>query len=411
MDADRGVVDVCVRGLGIVGACLAIGCARLGLSVRLQSLPPREPAAVDDERVDAGAAARADIRAYSINPASKALLEQLGVWARLPADAVTPVHDIRVRGDDGTAALEFSAWQQCVDSLACIVDAGALEAAAVELARASAGVHVEASDAAGPARLLAVCEGRLSDTRAALGVSFVRQAYGQTAIAARLSCEHPHVNVAHQWFRAPDVLALLPMDRPEPGHGFALVWSLPTERAHELMALTSADFDAALFDATRGEVGRLHTRSALAAWPLALGRAQPIAGEGFVMVGDAAHQIHPLAGQGLNLGLADVASLTQVLSTREPWRSVGDARLLQRHVRRRAAPVAAMSGITDALHSLFAQPSTPVRVVRNRGMALVDRLAPVKRWLVGRASGDGQRGSIAAPLVEPAHAPIPNDPR
>jgi 2-polyprenyl-6-methoxyphenol hydroxylase-like FAD-dependent oxidoreductase len=104
-----------------------------------------------------------------------------------------------------------------------------------------------------------------------------------------------------------------------------------------------------------------------------------------VLLGDAAHVIHPLAGQGLNLGLADVAALAAVIAAREPWRGLGDERLLRRYVRQRAAPTAAMLGITDGLQGLFAEPDSPLRELRNNGMTLVDRIAPLKRWLAARA--------------------------
>jgi 2-polyprenyl-6-methoxyphenol hydroxylase-like FAD-dependent oxidoreductase len=106
-----------------------------------------------------------------------------------------------------------------------------------------------------------------------------------------------------------------------------------------------------------------------------------------VLLGDAAHVVHPLAGQGLNLGFADVATLCRVLAEREPWRDIGDAKLLRRYERERAAPTLAMGGLTDALEQLFASPGLPLRELRNRGLTLVDHLSPLKRWLTARALG------------------------
>ncbi|MGE5117154.1 MAG: FAD-dependent monooxygenase, partial [Betaproteobacteria bacterium] len=108
-------------------------------------------------------------------------------------------------------------------------------------------------------------------------------------------------------------------------------------------------------------------------------------GDGWVLVGDAAHVVHPLAGQGLNLGLGDVAALTRLLAGREPWRSPGDARLLRRYERERAVPTLAMGGLVDGLWQLFASPAPPLRELRNRGLTLVNHLAPLKRWLSARA--------------------------
>jgi len=237
------------------------------------------------------------------------------------------------------------------------------------------------------AALTAVCEGRASATRQRLGVAFERHAYGHRAIAARLVTDRRHGGTAHQWFRAPDVLALLPFDIPEPGRGYALVWSLPDARAEALMAAVPAEFEAALAEATGGAAGHLQLCSSRAAWPLQYGRAERWCGPGWVLLGDAAHVVHPLSGQGLNLGLADVATLRRVIAEREPWRALGDERLLRRYVRERAAPTWAMGQATDGLLRLFSHPSPGLRELRNRGLTLVNRLPLAKRWLAAQALG------------------------
>jgi 2-polyprenyl-6-methoxyphenol hydroxylase-like FAD-dependent oxidoreductase len=365
--------DILVRGAGVVGLAAALALARQGHQVAVLAEPAR-------------AAAAPDVRAYALNPASVALLQQLKVWDALPGDARTAVHDMHIEGDAPGATLDFSAWSQGTDALAWIVDAAELETALRTATRFAP--HITVVDAEPPAAALQLlAEGRDSATRRHLGARMPLQRYGQRAIAARLLSDQAHGGLARQWFRSPDVLALLPLDRPLAGHGLALVWSLPEDRADELLALTDAAFEIALNDATAGAAGKLSLSAPRAAWPLALGRAEPVCGPGWALLGDAAHVVHPLAGQGLNLGLADVAALARVLAEREPWRGLGDVRLLQRYARERRGPTALMGQVTDGLLQLFASQQPLVKELRNRGLSLVNGVPMFKRMLTTRALG------------------------
>ena len=362
--------DVLVRGSGIVGQSLALSLSRLGLQVALRP---------DPQRADAPP----DVRAYALNAASVALLRGLKVWDALPAHAATPVHDMHIEGDAPGAALDFSAWQQRVGELAWIVDAAVLERELASALKFAPHVSVTTSEVNAP--LVALCEGKASASRDALGVSFERNDYGHRAIAARLTTTRAHQNIARQWFRSPDVLALLPFDTPQAGASYALVWSMPNDRADGLQAMADAAFEQALMQATAGAAGELRLASTRVTWPLMRAQASAWCGPGWVLLGDAAHVVHPLAGQGLNLGLADVTALAKVIAEREPWRELGDEKLLRRYARERLAPTWAMGQLTEGLLQLFAHDLPLVRELRNRGLTLVNHLTPVKRWLTDRA--------------------------
>lgn len=382
---------MCIRGEGPVGRALALALARQGLRVALVGSPAAGPSAVP--AVAAAGAAPAstsspsDVRTYALNAGSVGLLQALRVWDALPPDARTAVWDMRVQGDAPAgrtpAALHFSAYEQSVQALAWIVDAAELDTVLASAVRFAP--HITVLTEAVSAPLTVVAEGKDAASRAALGVEVDTQAYGHSGVAARLRSDLPHAGLARQWFRSPDILALLPFDRPSPGQSYGLVWSVPHAQAQALLAMAPAEFEQALAQATGGEAGNLTLDGPRAAWPLRLARAKAVSGPGWVLVGDAAHVVHPLAGQGLNLGLADVQALADVIAQREPWRGLGDEKLLRRYARRRHLPTLAMAGVTDALWHLFAQESPLWREARYRGLQWVDRLGPLKKALTARA--------------------------
>jgi 2-polyprenyl-6-methoxyphenol hydroxylase-like FAD-dependent oxidoreductase len=362
-------LDVCIRGAGIVGRTLALLLARERLRVGLV----REPA------FPGGAAS--DVRAYALNPASKELLETLRAWP--DEQHATAVHSMEVHGDDG-GELQFSSSSQGAPALAWIVDVQALQERLADALRYQP--LVEWLEAPQPAPLEAVCEGKASAARAAFAVQYSVTPYPQRAIAARLHCEKPHGQTARQWFAGGEILAFLPLGGAQ-GNSVAVVWSVHEQRAPALQALDASAFAAQLEAASHGALGKLTLASERAAWPLQLAQADRWCGAGWVLAGDAAHTVHPLAGQGLNLGLADARELAKVLHEREYWRSVGDSRLLRRYERSRKADVLAMSATTDGLQQLFAQQAEPWQSLRNWGMTGFDRSGPLKAWVARRAMG------------------------
>ncbi len=370
--------DVCVRGDGVVGRALALLLAKERLKVALV-MPQQAARSLD---------ARADVRAYALNSASKQLLESLRVWP--DTSFATPVQTMQVWGDDG-GQLEFNAKMSGQEALTWIVDVPQLEARLLEACSYQSLIETVAEpELAASSALTIICEGQKSNSRQASGALWTRKPYAQKAIAARLISDMPHAGHARQWFTGGDsygeVLALLPMGGSQ-GNSLALVWSVSDEHAALLEQLSPEKFCATLSTACHASVGNLQLSSQRASWPLALGTADRWVGAGWALAGDAAHTVHPLAGQGLNLGLADAACLSQVLASREYWRGLGDEKLLRRYERARKADVAAVSFVTDGLHSLFAQASPAWQTARNWGMKGVSGSQPLKNWLTKHAAG------------------------
>lgn len=367
------LLDICIRGGGIVGHTLALSLARERLRVGL--VAPARPVAGDP----------GDVRAYALNAKSRALLESLRCWP--DALHATEVLHMQVKGDEG-GEVNFDAAELKVPGLTWIVDVPVLEAQLAEAIRFQP--QIELIDAPQSAALTVICEGKASSTRTEFGIEFVATPYAQRAIATRVACEKPHGQTARQWFSQGEILAFLPMAGPQ-GNSVAIVWSVTEGRAQALLDESPAEFCQRLEAASQGCLGKMKLISARCAWPLQKAHVQHWAGihagKAWALAGDAAHNVHPLAGQGLNMGLADVAALSQVLREREYWRSVGDEKLLRRYERARKAEVASMAATMDGLQQLFAQNSASWQAVRNWGMNGFERSGMIKQWVARQAMG------------------------
>lgn len=359
-------LDVCIRGAGIVGRALALLLARERLRVGLVESAEPPPS---------------DVRAFALNAASRDLLQALRAW---PDEVqATPVLRMDIQGDE-QGAVHFDAREQGVPALAWIADAQALQQRLAEAVRYQP--LIEPLAAPQEAALTVVCEGRASASRAGFGVHFDVTHYPQQAIAARLACEQAHGGVARQWFSDGNILAFLPTGGPA-GNSVALVWSVRQEHAPGLLSLAPGEFAARIEAASHGALGKVTLAGERVAWPLQLAQASRWCGPGWALAGDAAHTLHPLAGQGLNLGLADARELAQVMHRREYWRSVGDEKLLRRYERSRKSQVSAMQWATDGLQQLFAQDGEPWAWVRTWGLRGFDRSGPLKLWVARQAAG------------------------
>jgi ubiquinone biosynthesis UbiH/UbiF/VisC/COQ6 family hydroxylase len=389
--------DVAVVGRGGVGAAAALGLARLGL--RVANVAPAAAAAQSTPQGDDW-----DARVYALSPATRALLQSLMVWDALDASRVAPVYDMRIfpaaRAD--APELHFSAFEACVDALSWIVEdrnlSGALERALAFSGVARIDARVDAIDTTKPAgaqlrlsdgralraRLVVAADGADSPLRAKLSIPATTRLYAQQAVVANFACARPHRDCAWQWFGAHGILALLPL----PGDRVSIVWSAPEPLADTLMSLAASDLAQRVAETAQGVLGALEPITPARRFPLRLIDVGRLCSQRVVLIGDAAHVVHPLAGQGMNLGFGDVTALLDVLRGREPFRDLGDPLLLRRYERARREAIAAMRLTTDGLQRLFdpdAEPALPGLLKPLVGMREIGwRLAASSSWLKRR---------------------------
>jgi len=345
--------------------------------------PPPEPAP----------SAGFDARVYALSPGNVDFLRRLHVWDALPPERLAPVYAMRIHGDDGRAALEFDAYQAGAPELAWIVEDSELQRALWSglsaLPQRCEGLEVAAEEArlsftdgtAIAAKLVVGADGAHSFVRRAAGITARERDYEQAALVANFRCEKPHRNVACQWFQGGPVLALLPL----PGEQVSMVWSLPAAEAQRIAALDAQALAAEVQQASHGVLGALVLASAVRSFPLRRIAARKLVAPRVALAGDAAHVIHPLAGQGLNLGLQDARVLAETIAGREPGRDPGDYRLLRRYERRRAEPILAMDTVVSGLFALYGARSDLAGRLRNAGLNLTDRLPVLKNILMRQA--------------------------
>lgn len=365
-------LDICIRGGGVVGRTLALLLAQERLRVGLFVPQAGGPTS-----------SLPDVRAYALNQASKNLLESVRCWPAPPA--ATPVLTMKVREELG-GELSFDATQLDAQALTWIVDVPVLEAQLADAVRFQA--QIALLDAPACAALTVVCEGKASSTRAEFGVEFAVTPYAQHAIAARVACEIPHEQVARQWFSKGEILAFLPLGGTT-GNSVAIVWSVSPEHAATLRHLSPEDFCLELHAASQQCLGQLTLASERAVWPLQKAQARQWTGRAvagaWALAGDAAHNVHPLSGQGLNMGLADVSELAALIRGRDYWRPVGDDKLLRRYERSRKAGMLSMATATDGLQWMFSQPGGAWPALRKWGMNRIDRNGRLKQWMARQA--------------------------
>jgi 2-octaprenylphenol hydroxylase len=393
--ARRAVYDVTLVGAGMVGATLALGLGRAGFDVAL--LDRREPPPWNAE-------APLDLRVVALSPAAVDLLRRLDVWPSLVAARVAPFRRMRVWDALAPAELRFDAatWGLC--ALGWMVENRLIQHALWHALRADGRVHLRVPATVRATahhehwrsltlddgttlrtRLLVAADGADSALRALLGIEVRERDYRQRAIVAHVATERPHQATAWQRFLPRATLAFLPL---ADGRS-SIVWSVPGERAAELLALGDDEFCAALGAASDFRLGRITATTPRLALPLRLRLAERYLAPRAVLIGDAAHVVHPLAGQGVNLGLRDVETLIELLQAARSRGDFATESTLRRYERRRRSDDTLAAYAFDGLQRLFGSPRLPIALLRGAGLAVVERSGLLKAFFARRAMGRG----------------------
>ncbi len=399
--------DVAIVGGGIAGAALARSLAGTGLRL---ALVESRPLVTDGpgRAKDAEAPEDFDSRVSAITPASQRLLESLGAWQALLDQRVCPYREMKVWDADGTGSIAFLASEVDAPCLGHIIEnrlltlsllAGLDREPGITLLSPARVADLDIADEHHPvleledghslsARLVVGADGALSGLRQLAGFRTREWDYGHHALVATVETERPHGACAYQRFLPSGPLAFLPLPDSNGRHFCSIVWSAETERAEALAALDDEPFCAELGAALEHRLGRVLASSRRMAFPLRQRHATDYVKVGVALVGDAAHTIHPLAGQGINLGLQDVAALASELqAVAQRGGNPGSLDVLLRYQRRRKGENLLMMAAMDGFKRLFGERRLPVRWLRNTGMHWVDRSGPLKQQLMRHAMG------------------------
>ena len=389
--------DILIVGGGLNGPALALAIAQAGFSVTIIDALPV------DTRTDPGF----DGRAYALAIASRRLLAAIGVWNRVAANA-QPMLEIKVT--DGRAGEGPSPWMLHFDHVEIeegpmghLVEDRHLRRAFLDAMAAQPGITHLAGETVvaqevGPGgvtitlasgrtlsgAVLVGSDGRSSGTATRAGIKRMGWGYGQTAIVCAVSHEKPHGGVAHQFFMPHGPLAILPLT----GNRSSIVWSETETRAAEIMALDDAGFLNALRPAFGSFLGQITLAGDRFTYPLGLTLAQSFVAPRVALVGDAAHGVHPIAGQGLNAGLRDVAALAQVLTeARRRGEDIGSVQALTRYQEWRRFDTATLALATDTFNRLFSNDNAFLRGLRDLGMGAVNAVPSLRRTFIREAAG------------------------
>ena len=387
--------DVIIFGGGLIGLALASALDSSGLSAIV--VDPADPEQWKNAAFDG--------RTSAVSSSSMRMLQTIGVANHLPEPGC-PIRTIQAADglDPGGLAFETGeddeplGWMNENRNLRAALriraEAGRKlwllwKSRAVAAERSESGVMVSLEDGRKlSAPLLVAAEGRNSPTREAAGIRIARWRYDHTAVVSVLRHEHPHDNIAYEIFYPTGPFALLPMTDDAAGHRSAIVWSIRSDEAPGLLSLCEEDFAAEAKAAMGGFLGEVAMLAPRSSFPLGFHHAAQITAQRLALIGDAAHAIHPIAGQGLNLGFRDAAALAQVLveGARLGF-DLGDRQLLDRYQRWRSLDALSVAFATDSLTRIYGIPGRAASAVRRFGMGLVGRIAPIRNRLASEARG------------------------
>lgn len=388
--------DIVISGGGLNGTTLALALASGGFAVTLVDRLPRGPREAQGY----------DGRGYALSIASQRVLKALGLWGDLKDDA-QPILDIKVtdgRAGEGPSPflLAFDHAEIEEGPMGFMVEDRLLRPAllrALDTAGVTqideASVVAQDTDAAGVtvtlstgdtlrARLLIGCDGKTSAVASRAGIKRTGWSYGQTALVCAIDHEKPHHGCAHQFFMPPGPLAILPLT----GNRASIVWTETTDRAAAIQAMSDADYLDVLRPRFGEFLGEISLNGARFTYPLALSLANAFVAERVALVGDAAHAVHPIAGQGLNAGLKDVAALAEVLTdAARRGEDIGRADVLTRYQQWRRFDATTLALATDTFNRLFSNDNSLLRLGRDIGMGVVNALPGLRRGLIREAAG------------------------
>ena len=393
--AGRADYDVLIVGGGMVGASLA--CALRGSSLRIGVIEAVPLAASEQPSYDD--------RTIALAYGSRRIFESLGLWDEIAPDA-TPIERIHISDRGHFGVTRLAAADTGLPALGYVVANRALGAALLKRLEASKNIdwlcpaemrdirfqpdsaivdiHHQGTDKTLTARLVVAADGAHSAVRAAVGIEAVRTEYRQTAVVTNVTAGLPHRNTAYERFTDTGPLALLPLS----GDRCAVVWSAREEEVTTILGWSEAEFLEHLQDRFGDRLGNFTRVGKRAAYPLALTRVREHVRERLVLIGNAAHTVHPVAGQGFNLGLRDVAALSEVLMDAvRSGADIGDTRTLRRYADWRRRDNQVIAAFTNGLIRGFSNDFPPLALARNAGLIAADLLPGVKRGFVRMTSG------------------------